>query len=71
MENDENPEPQNQFMSSSDAESTYTNSLTVEFVFIKSFVSLMMSSDTNIENAGNDETPRHRVTIGQPFYLVQ
>ncbi|MDR1086575.1 MAG: formylglycine-generating enzyme family protein [Deltaproteobacteria bacterium] len=50
------------------AESAYTNSIGVEFVLIPSG-SFMMGADKNFEDASDDETPRHRVTISQPIYL--
>jgi formylglycine-generating enzyme required for sulfatase activity len=50
------------------AEKTYTNSIGMEFVLIPSG-SFMMGADKNFEDASDDETPRHRVTISQPFYL--
>jgi formylglycine-generating enzyme required for sulfatase activity len=49
-------------------DSTYTNSIGMEFVLISSG-SFMMGADKNFEDAYDDETPRHWVTVSQPFYL--
>jgi formylglycine-generating enzyme required for sulfatase activity len=50
------------------AEKTYTNSIGMEFVLIPSG-SFIMGADKNFEEAADDETPQHRVTISKPFYL--
>lgn len=50
------------------AEKTYTNSIGMEFALIPAG-SFMMGADKNFENASDDETPRHKVTIGKAFYL--
>ncbi|MDR2301742.1 MAG: formylglycine-generating enzyme family protein [Deltaproteobacteria bacterium] len=50
------------------AEKTYTNSIGMEFILITSG-SFTMGADKNFEDAGDDETPQHRVTISKPFYL--
>jgi formylglycine-generating enzyme required for sulfatase activity len=47
---------------------TYTNSIGMKFVLISSG-SFMMGADKNIEEAGDDEQPRHQVTISNFFYL--
>jgi formylglycine-generating enzyme required for sulfatase activity len=50
------------------AEKTYTNSIGMEFILIRSG-SFTMGADKNFEAADDDETPQHRVTISKPFYL--
>lgn len=50
------------------SEKTYANSIGMEFVLIPSG-SFMMGADPNFEDALDDETPRHRVTISKAFYL--
>jgi formylglycine-generating enzyme required for sulfatase activity len=50
------------------AEKTYTNSIGMEFVRIPAG-SFTMGADKNFEDASDDETPQHRVTISKPFYL--
>jgi formylglycine-generating enzyme required for sulfatase activity len=50
------------------AEKTYTNSIGMEFVLIPSG-SFTMGADENFEEASDEETPQHRVTISKPFYL--
>ena len=50
------------------AEKVYTNSIGMEFVLIPAG-SFTMGADKNFENAGDDETPQHRVSISKPFYL--
>ncbi|MDR1490003.1 MAG: formylglycine-generating enzyme family protein [Desulfovibrio sp.] len=50
------------------AEKTYTNRIGMEFILIPSG-SFTMGADKNFEDAGNDETPQHRVSISKPFYL--
>jgi formylglycine-generating enzyme required for sulfatase activity len=50
------------------AEKTYTNSIGMEFILIPSG-SFTMGADKNFEDAGEAETPQHRVTISKPFYL--
>lgn len=47
---------------------TYTNSIGMEFVLIPAG-SFMMGGDKNFEDASDDETPRHRVTISKSFYM--
>jgi formylglycine-generating enzyme required for sulfatase activity len=47
---------------------TVTNSIGMEFVSIPAG-SFMMGTDENLAYAAKDETPRHKVTISQPFYL--
>jgi formylglycine-generating enzyme required for sulfatase activity len=47
---------------------TYTNSIGTEFIQIPTG-SFIMGADKNFEDARDDETPPHRVTISQPFYL--
>lgn len=47
---------------------TYTNSIGMEFVLIPAG-SFQMGADPNFEDAADDQTPRHRVTLSQPFYL--
>jgi formylglycine-generating enzyme required for sulfatase activity len=49
------------------ADQTVTNSIGMEFVPIPAG-SFMMGTDRS-EDAPNDATPPHRVTISQPFYL--
>ncbi|MDR2301492.1 MAG: formylglycine-generating enzyme family protein [Deltaproteobacteria bacterium] len=50
------------------AEKTYTNTIGMEFILIPSG-SFTMGADKNFEDAYDDETPPHRVTIAKPFYL--
>jgi formylglycine-generating enzyme required for sulfatase activity len=50
------------------AEKTYTNSIGMEFVLIPAG-SFTMGADKNFEDASDDETPQHRVSISKPFYL--
>jgi formylglycine-generating enzyme required for sulfatase activity len=50
------------------AEKTYTNGIGMEFVLIPAG-SFQMGADRNFEEASDDETPQHRVTISRPFYL--
>jgi formylglycine-generating enzyme required for sulfatase activity len=50
------------------ADKTVTNSLGMAFVPIPAG-SFTMGEDENSEDAEDDETPPHRVTISQPFYL--
>jgi formylglycine-generating enzyme required for sulfatase activity len=45
-----------------------TNSIGMKFVLIPAG-SFTMGADKHFENANDDETPTHRVTISQPFYL--
>jgi formylglycine-generating enzyme required for sulfatase activity len=45
-----------------------TNSIGMEFVLIPAG-SFTMGADKNSEDAAGHETPQHRVTISQPFYL--
>ncbi|MDR1934660.1 MAG: SUMF1/EgtB/PvdO family nonheme iron enzyme, partial [Candidatus Accumulibacter sp.] len=45
-----------------------TNSLGMEFVLIPAG-SFTMGAGENDKDAFDDETPAHRVTISQPFYL--
>jgi formylglycine-generating enzyme required for sulfatase activity len=45
-----------------------TNSIGMEFMLIPAG-SFMMGSEKSFERANDDETPAHRVTISQPFYL--
>ncbi|MDR1044893.1 MAG: formylglycine-generating enzyme family protein, partial [Candidatus Adiutrix sp.] len=54
--------------SSLTTEKTYTNSLGLEFTLIPAG-SFTMGADKNFENALYGETPQHRVSISQPFYL--
>jgi formylglycine-generating enzyme required for sulfatase activity len=49
-------------------EAVHTNSIGMEFVLIPAG-SFTMGADKNVENALNNETPPHRVTISKPFYL--
>jgi len=49
-------------------EKTIKNSIGMEFVLIPAG-SFMMGADKNFEDASDDETPRHRVTISKPFYM--
>ena len=46
----------------------YTNSIGMEFILIPSG-SFMMGSDPNFGNNHRDESPLHKVSISQPFYL--
>ncbi|MDR1044377.1 MAG: formylglycine-generating enzyme family protein [Candidatus Adiutrix sp.] len=51
------------------AEKTYTNSLGMEFTLIPAG-SFTMGADKDLENANYyNETPQHRVSLSQPFYL--
>jgi formylglycine-generating enzyme required for sulfatase activity len=50
------------------AAKTYANSIGMEFILIPSG-SFMMGADKNFEDAEDDETPQHRVSISKPFYL--
>jgi formylglycine-generating enzyme required for sulfatase activity len=50
------------------AEKTYTNSIGMEFILIPSG-SFTMGADKNFENANDDATPQHRVSINKPLYL--
>ena len=50
------------------AEKTYTNSIGMEFVLIPAG-SFMMGTDPKVEDDGDDERPRHKVTISKAFYL--
>jgi formylglycine-generating enzyme required for sulfatase activity len=50
------------------AEKTYTNSIGMELVLIPSG-SFTMGADKNFEDADDDETPQHQVSISKPFYL--
>jgi formylglycine-generating enzyme required for sulfatase activity len=52
------------------SEARLTNSIGVEFVLIPAGTFMMGSPDSDAE-AYEDETPAHRVTISQPFYLGQ
>jgi formylglycine-generating enzyme required for sulfatase activity len=54
--------------SSLTAEKTYINSLGMEFTLIPAG-SFTMGADKNFEDADDDETPQHRVSISRPFYL--
>jgi formylglycine-generating enzyme required for sulfatase activity len=47
---------------------TYTNSIGMEFIQIPAG-SFTMGADKNSEEADNDETPQHRVTLSKSFYL--
>ena len=49
-------------------EKTHTNSIGMEFVLVPAG-SFMMGADRNFEEASDDETPKHKVTISKPFYL--
>ena len=50
------------------AENTYTNTIGMEFILVPAG-SFTMGADKNFEDASDDETPQHRVTISKPFYL--
>jgi formylglycine-generating enzyme required for sulfatase activity len=50
------------------AEKTYTTSLGMDFTLVPAG-SFTMGADKNFENADDDETPQHRVSISKPFYL--
>jgi formylglycine-generating enzyme required for sulfatase activity len=50
------------------ADKTYTNSIGMEFVLIPAG-SFVMGADKNFDDAGDNETPQHRVSISKPFYL--
>ncbi|MDR1043800.1 MAG: formylglycine-generating enzyme family protein [Candidatus Adiutrix sp.] len=50
------------------AEKTYTNSLGMDFTLVPAG-SFTMGADKDLENANYNETPQHRVSISQPFYL--
>ena len=47
---------------------TFTNSIGMEFIQIPAG-SFTMGADKKFEEASDDETPQHRVTLSQPFYL--
>jgi formylglycine-generating enzyme required for sulfatase activity len=47
---------------------TFKNSIGMEFVLIPSG-EFLMGGDKNWEDANDDETPRHKVTISKAFYL--
>ncbi|GHU47810.1 hypothetical protein AGMMS50289_23540 [Betaproteobacteria bacterium] len=47
---------------------TFTNSISTEFTLIPEG-SFTMGADKNSEKAEDDETPQHRVSISQAFYL--
>ncbi|GHT97009.1 hypothetical protein AGMMS49545_23520 [Betaproteobacteria bacterium] len=47
---------------------TFTNSIGTEFILIPAG-SFTMGADKNSEKAEDDETPPHRVSISQTFYL--
>lgn len=49
-------------------ETSFTNSIGMEFVLIRAGTFLMGSPDSDAE-ARKDEKPAHSVTISQPFYL--
>ncbi|MDR1243237.1 MAG: formylglycine-generating enzyme family protein [Deltaproteobacteria bacterium] len=51
------------------AEKTHTNSIGMEFVLIPAGSFTMGSDKSKDEDADDDETPQHRVTISKPFYL--
>jgi formylglycine-generating enzyme required for sulfatase activity len=54
--------------SSQVADKTVTNGIGMEFVLIPDG-SFTMGADKSFEGAWDHETPRHQVTIGEPFYL--
>ncbi|MDR3220687.1 MAG: formylglycine-generating enzyme family protein [Candidatus Accumulibacter sp.] len=47
---------------------THTNSIGMEFIEIPAG-SFMMGADKNFEEADDDETPQHQVTLSKSFYL--
>jgi formylglycine-generating enzyme required for sulfatase activity len=47
---------------------TFTNSIGTEFILIPAG-SFTMGADKNFEDAFDDETPQHRISISQSFYL--
>jgi formylglycine-generating enzyme required for sulfatase activity len=51
-----------------DKDSTYTNSIGMEFVLIPAGI-FMMGADKNIEEPYDQELPSHKVKISKPFYL--
>ncbi|GHT82690.1 hypothetical protein AGMMS49543_08050 [Betaproteobacteria bacterium] len=53
---------------SAQTDKTFTNSIGTEFILIPAG-SFTMGTDENDEDAGEDETPQHRVSISQAFYL--
>jgi formylglycine-generating enzyme required for sulfatase activity len=50
------------------AQTTYKNSIGMEFVLIQAG-SFTMGADKNFENAFDNELPKHKVTISKPFYM--
>lgn len=46
----------------------FTNSIEMEFVLIPAG-SFQMGADKSFEEASDDETPRHQVTLSNPFYM--
>jgi formylglycine-generating enzyme required for sulfatase activity len=48
---------------------TFTNSIGMEFVLIPAGEFMMGSDKEKDPNADKNETPRHRVSISEPFYL--
>jgi formylglycine-generating enzyme required for sulfatase activity len=50
------------------AEKTCINSIGMEFILIPAG-SFIMGADKNFEEADDDETPQHLVSISRPFYL--
>ncbi|GHT96275.1 hypothetical protein FACS1894116_13120 [Betaproteobacteria bacterium] len=53
---------------SAQTDKTFTNSIGTEFILIPAG-SFTMGADKNFENASDAETPPHRVSISQAFYL--
>ncbi|GHU14030.1 hypothetical protein AGMMS50225_25070 [Betaproteobacteria bacterium] len=53
---------------SAQTDKTFTNSIGTEFILIPAG-SFIMGSDKKTERAEDDETPQHRVSISQAFYL--
>lgn len=51
-------------------DSTITNSIGMKLVLIPAG-SFMMGSDSNFEECGQNETPRHKIVISNSFYLGQ
>ncbi|MDR3221636.1 MAG: formylglycine-generating enzyme family protein [Candidatus Accumulibacter sp.] len=47
---------------------THTNSIGMEFIQSPAG-SFMMGADNNLEDANDDETPQHQVTLSESFYL--